>query len=297
MTRSADQIFAVLSLDTAIQALAIIPGQESLAIATQNGIYLVERATWKLIWQSALSRANNAVAFSPDGRYLAATADSGRVTIWETDHPEPVRILNLSSGGAGGAAFSPDGRVFAAGFFQTIQTWDTQTWRKSLNLSGHNNTIWRLVYSPDGRYLASASTDQTILLWDLTKIQKDHKPDRVLRSPTYWVRSAVFSPDGRSIAAGSGDGMIYVWEIASGERLFSLRNEQGFIWDVAYSAAGDLLASASDDGSIVLWDARSGEILHKWHCESAVHSLAFDAQGEVMIAGTADGKILAISYP
>lgn len=292
------QIQPVVSLGVSIQALAISPDSKILAAGTQGGIVLIDQSSWSVGWQSRLSRANNAVAFSPDGWMLAAASDTGRITLWQVESPDPVRVLSGPPGSAGGAAFSPDGRLFAAGFSRTVQIWDTQSWQKILTLGGHNNVIWRLAFSKNGRTLASASTDQTVLLWDMTQPGDQHTPVPwlILRSPTYWLRSIAFSPDDLTIAGASGDGVVYIWDAANGERLKTLKGEQGFIWDVAYSPAGGLLAAASEDGSVVLWDASRGEMLQKWHWQSPLHAIVFDPLSANLYSGSADGYILIIPY-
>ncbi len=296
---SPEAISTALSVDGAVQALAASPNKKKLAVGSQAGISLVDRTTWKVIWHSTLSRAINSVAFSPDGALLAATSDDGRITIWDVQDSTPVRVLLAASGNAGGAAFSPDGRRFAAGSFKTIQIWDTHTWLIKNTLTGHNNVVWRLVFTKDGRFLASASTDQTILVWDVMHFQggDQQKPARTLRSPTYWVRSPAYAPDGKMIAAGSGDGVVYVWDAANGKRLLTLKGEQGFIWDVTFSPTGDRLAAAAEDGSIVLWEVKNRRMLRKWQMDSALHTLLFDPTNPVIIAGAQNGKILLFPLP
>lgn len=293
------QIQEGISLGTPILGMAVSPDAQSLAVATQDGVYLIDKASWQVVWRSGFSQDNNAVAFSADGRILAATSDTGRITLWETGHADPLRVLIGPSGSAGGAAFSPDGQTFAAGFFRSVQFWDMRRWMKTTALGGHNNVIWRLAYSSDGQTLASASTDQTILLWDLTRKtpHPDLTPYLTLRSPTYWLRSAAFSPDGRTIAAGSGDGVVYIWNIGDGQRLSTLKGGQGFIWDVAFDAEGNRLAAASEDGSVVLWDLRDDEMLLKWQAASPVHAILCDPDTGRIIAGLADGNIQTILQP
>ncbi len=68
-----------------------------------------------------------------------------------------------------------------------------------------------MVYSPDGRYLASGSSDKTIKIWEVATGQEL----RTLTGHSEGVLSVAYSPDGRYLASGIGDGAIKIWEVAT----------------------------------------------------------------------------------
>ncbi|NCS22947.1 MAG: protein kinase, partial [Microcystis aeruginosa G11-06] len=74
-------------------------------------------------------------------------------------------------------------------------------------LTGHSDRVWSVVYSPDGRYLASGSDDKTIKIWEVAT----GKELRTLTGHSDWVESVVYSPDGRYLASGSQDKTIKIW--------------------------------------------------------------------------------------
>jgi RNA polymerase sigma factor (sigma-70 family) len=87
--------------------------------------------------------------------------------------------------------FSPDGRFVGVGGLgepQQIYLWDTRTGKRLAVLDGHNGWVTDLAFAPDGKTLASASNDTTVLLWDMTKYLHD-RPDQPLRAPADMERS------------------------------------------------------------------------------------------------------------
>jgi hypothetical protein len=112
------------------------------------------------------------VAYSPDGTLLAGATAAGVVKVWEVKTGQ-VRAT-LSAPFAGPLAFTPDGKLLAAGHGDSsrsdpgpssVTLWETATWRKRGVLGGHKGPIAGVDLSADGRTLASASRDGTIKLW------------------------------------------------------------------------------------------------------------------------------------
>jgi WD40 repeat protein len=123
------------------------------------------------------------LAFSPDGKSLAASTTSGAAAIWDSATGKDIRRIEAHSDlGFGVAwapiAYSPCGNYLAtAGTEGTVKVWDTKTGYRVLILRGHTDDIWGLAISPDGKLLASAGRDTTIRLWNLPEAIAAWKTD------------------------------------------------------------------------------------------------------------------------
>jgi WD40 repeat protein len=195
------------------------------------------------------------LAFSPDGKVLAATFWGHHIYLYDVATGKQLRKLT-------GAAnwicldFSPDGKTLAAfSADQFIAVWDIPTGREIRRLGGHKNYGMALAFSPDGKLLASAGQDRTVRLWDTAtgaelRYHQAHNKE---------VRCLAWSPDGKTVASGGDDKAIRLWDAGTGRLVREITGHDRNVLRVAWSADGKTLAAASYDGTVRLWDAVTGK--------------------------------------
>jgi toxoflavin biosynthesis protein ToxC len=188
---------------------------------------------------------------------------------------------------SGVAAFG--GRFVAtAGYDNQLILWDVLT-RQPLSRAGHDHLANHVDFSPDGRYLVSASSDHTSRLWSVPELKlrtvfPDHLDD---------VEMAVFHPLKELIATASRDHRIRIYDF-EGNLFHCLEGHQADVISVVWSLGGEDLISSSDDGTVKRWSLSSGKLITDIDVGGVeTDTIAIDEEGGIY-AGNDEGNILVI---
>lgn len=162
--------------------------------------------------------------------------------------------------------------------------------KQPVNLFGHTGFITDVAYSPDGRTLATSSSDGTARLWSVSGRRQLGRP---LSHGSGAVNGVAFSPDGRTLATGGSDGTVRLWSVSGRRQLAGpLSAGSDPVAGVAFSPDGTTLAAGGDHGATQLWDVSArrqlGRPLQRQYY-GKVNSVAFSPDGRTLATGESDG--------
>jgi len=144
----------------------------------------------------------------------------------------------------------------------------------------HSGAVHGVAFSPDGKMLASASSDKTIILWDIETGQPIGQP---LAGHTDIVNSLSFHADGKTLASGSDDKTIILWDIKTGQPIGQpITKHTDSIVSLTFSADGKMLASGGRDKTVILWDTQTYQPIGQLSAGNIVWDMTFSPNGKTI---------------
>jgi serine/threonine-protein kinase len=240
-------------------------------------------------------RPNQAVAFSPDARLLAAGAN-GKLCLWNLEgepeaepqtlgnHPDSIRRL----------VFSPEGQwllVATAERDRLVRVYGVEDGQEMLAVGVLPRTVGSCgAFSPDGKRLLIGG-DRVLSLWKVPEFSSI----RLLRNEQMGVVQAVeFLPGNQQALSVGQDGVLRLWNVEQGEQLRSFGQHDSEVTALAIHYDGRFAATTSLDEHLRFWNLSEGSLTSKFDADQPLVDLSVSPDGEVTAALGLDGTLYLV---
>ncbi|MEW6157574.1 MAG: DUF1549 domain-containing protein, partial [Verrucomicrobiota bacterium] len=288
-----------------VMALALSSDGQKLA-AGHGGtlaIYNASPTNFPLLAQMSAHRdAIQAIAWSGDGQQLAS-AGFRHVVLWNAATLQPLREwTNGLAGRITGLRFAKDNQQLVladgvAGRSGHVRLLDLNSGKITASWRAHEDAIYALDLSRDGRRLATAGGDKWIKIWDLAR----QKEIARLEGHTAQVLAVAFNTNATQVVSGGADKQLKVWDIETRERIITLGKQDHAITSVSWPGDGQTIYASADDGTLLSYrnlkvhsgeqSSRGGEEKQLGEVKESLLCLTVAPDAKTVFTGSHDGGI------
>jgi WD40 repeat protein len=182
---------------------------------------------------------------------VVTTSDDGTAKIWDAGSGKELKTVVIGTTGVYSSMFSPNGRDIAiGGYVGELTIVRAQTGNKVSTQKAHNRAINTVAFSANGRYLVTASVDNSAKIWQVSNwsVQQNFRGGNA-------YHAAGFSPDGKYVVTGN-DGVAIIWKVQNGNKVATLKHSSGpaAVRTVCFSPNGKYVVTAGEDNTTIIWE-------------------------------------------
>lgn len=279
-------------LSGAATAVAVHPSKGIAAWATNTGQIIVsDVATASIVTTIQAPTTISSLAFTTGGN-LAATCLDAHLRVYQTTSGALLRDETVRVGRPWALAVQAKGPLVACGGLTgTVRLFNSNTWERIGDLTGHREGAISLCFSPDETRLAVGCHDGAVVLWD-TATRKELRRIPSQGGPAYAI---AYRPDGLALAIGGADRTVRICDLTSERVLNVYRGHESTVRSIVFTADGERLVTGGQDGSVRVWDA-SKEIrgrLIPFHDRLNDAAFCHTPEGLLVVAASGNGSINA----
>ena len=292
---------ALADSEKPVRAVAIAPNGLTVATAGDDQIihtWSAENGAGFDTFPSQLGPVQT-LAYTADGRLISGSAKNGAV-VWRSgpnwtlaraigtgDEKSPLagRVLALD--------FSADGKMLATGGGVPSRSGEVKIWRTADSslvreiLPSHSDTVFGLGFSPDGKFLATASSDKFVKVFDTTT----GKLFKQLAGHTHYVFGVSWRADGRTLASCGADKVVKLWSFPSGEQFKTVEGFNKEVTSVRFVGFGGEMLATSGDTKVRMLKDDGGALRDFAGGKGYIFSAAITPNGQTILGGGQDSVL------
>ena len=259
---------------------------EFLAIAfADNVIRIYNTKDLKLYAElKGFEKVINNIKFDQKSQSLIVVDYSNYIRVWDVKQKKEVEKYSVTTFAPTAIAVHPKQKVVLINDGKIVLYLKQNTGEVLRTFKSKSNKVINMAYDQQGKYIASATDDITIKLWNL----KENKIDKVLTG----FFPCEFDPSGKYLATMGNTISLTVWDVASGESAYTLDTEYELIQNLSYSKDGKYLSGAGFNGIVKIWDTESRKLIKKFTGHvGGIYATCFSPDGKFLASAGMDQTI------
>jgi WD40 repeat protein len=262
--------------------------------------------------------------FTPEGNTLISISYDKTIRLWDVETGDLIKTLRGQIGeGIEGmlqtGALSPDGKVLAVGGYlggigsdadtiiEYIRLLDIENGELIGLLKGHTDVVTDLAFSPDGKWVASGSDDDTLAIWDVSDIRGGKSssnsqkqlpwisPTKTLKGHTSDISGVTFAPDGKKLVSSADEDIAILWDWQRKKILKKLKKHPEGVSCITYAPNGQYIVSGGWYGKILLWDG-NGKFIKEIDEVDEIGTVSFSEDSKKIVVALSEHPYHALVY-